>query len=66
MAMTVVVEVKRDSLERKVFAYEMGVPVLKGEGGGNAVFQRNLADGVEDLLIKFIIGIDKYFDAINL
>ncbi|MBM3712914.1 MAG: hypothetical protein FJW56_05710 [Actinobacteria bacterium] len=66
LKMSVRVEVNRDSLDTKNFTYDIGVPLAYGFEGANAAFKSNLSKGVKDLLVKFVISIDKYLDSINL
>ena len=52
LKMSILVSVNRDSLDKKVFSYDIGVPIAYGFEGASATFKSNLSKGVKDLLMK--------------
>jgi len=64
LKMAVKVEiVKGGEISNKRFSYSFDMPIRSGFNNANAVFKKELSDGVKELLIKFVISIDKYIDS---
>ncbi|MCH7764782.1 MAG: hypothetical protein IIB95_13790 [Candidatus Marinimicrobia bacterium] len=64
LKMVINVELEKEGdINNKRFSYSFDMPIRSGFSNANMVFKKELSDGVKELLLKFVISIDKYIDS---
>lgn len=64
LKMAVKVEIEKGGeINNRRFSYSFDMPIRSGFNNANAIFKKELSDGVKELLVKFVISIDKYIDS---